>query len=406
MANVAQTLATAVGHLKISYQGPLVSGFNDEVPIYRGASNGSHKYQGQQVNRPLKVRRNPGTGATSDGGTLPAANKQTTQQAVINCKYNYLRFMITAQTIAASRSDAGAFVRGTEFELKEGYNDLKSTVNRQMSWDGTGDLARVNTAPAASTTLVIKGREDTEAALKFLDVGSVFDIYTSAGVLVQSGITINSITSGDATSATATVVCNVAVTASANDVLVPAGSFGNEVQGLLTQLDGGTTTVYGIDRSLYPILQGNSISLSNAALSIDALQRLQDLAERRGGAGVNAIFSDYESRRMYQKILVADKRFANTMKGDGGFANKSETYLTFNGLPWVVDKDCPTRIFMLPKEHIEKYVLQEMEFADETGSMMIAQPEADVFEVRVRLWFNMFNAKPSASGVLTSYVSP
>lgn len=406
MANVPQTLATAVGHLKISYQGPLVSGFNDEVAIYRGAAKGQHPYQGQQVNRPLKVRRNPGIGATADGGNLPAANKQTTKQAIIACKYNYLRFMITAQTIAASRNDAGAFVRGTEFELKEGYNDLKSSVNRQMSWDGTGDLARVNTAVAASTTLVVKGREDTEDALKFLDVGSQFDVYTSGGTLVQAGLTINSISSGGPGDATATVVLDQALTASANDVLIPAGSNGNEVQGLLTQLDGGTTTIYGIDRSLYPILQGNSISLSNAALSVDALQRVQDQAERRGGAGVNAIFSDYASRRMYQKILTADKRFTNTMKGDGGFASKDETYLTFNGIPWVADKDCPTRIFMLPKEHIEKYVMQEMEFADETGSMMIAQPEADVFEVRVRLWFNMFNAKPSASGVLTSYTAP
>lgn len=405
MANVPQSISTAVGHLKIAYQGPLVSGFNDDVAIYRGAAAGIHKYQGQQVNRPLKVRRNPGVGATSDGGTLPAANKQTTKQAVIECKYNYLRFMITAPMIAASRTDAGAFVRGTEFELKEGYNDLKSSVNRQMSWDGTGDMARVNTALVASTSMVIKGREDTEAALKFLDVGSVIDIYNGS-TQVASNVAITAITSGDPASATATVTLDQAVTASANDVIVQAGSFGQEIQGLLTQLDGATTSVYGIDRSLYPILQGNVVDLASASLTLDALQRAQDQAEQRGGAGVNCLYSDYASRRMYNKILAADKRYVNSMKGDGGFASKDKSYLEFNGIPWVCDKDAPTRIFMLPKEHIEKYVLQEMEFADETGSMLITQPEADVFEVRIRFWANLFNAKPSAAAVITDYVAP
>ena len=94
------------------------------------------------------------------------------------------------------------------------------------------------------------------------------------------------------------------------------------------------------------------------------------------------------------------------MKGDGGFASPSEFYLEFNGLPVVPDKDCPRRMFFLPAEGIEKYVLCEMEFADETGSMMIAQTGVDAFEVRVRHFFNLFNSHAAGSAVLTGYVSP
>jgi len=136
------------------------------------------------------------------------------------------------------------------------------------------------------------------------------------------------------------------------------------------------------------------------------MQQAWNLALRRGGGELSALYSDFDSQRMYQKLLTADKRYSNTIKGDGGFADKDKSYLEFNGLPLVADKDCPPRIFFLLKKHIKKYVLCEMDFADETGSMMIAQSGADAFEVRVRHFFNMFNEKPAASAVLMDYISP
>lgn len=405
MANQFQSISSGMGELKNFYQGPIVDQFNNEVNIWRGAEKGKHPYTGLQVNRPLRVRRNQGVGATTDGGNLPSIGRQVPLQAVITAKFNYLRFGITGPMISASKSSAGAFVRAAAYELEEGYNDLKSECNRQLSWDGTGDLALMSANAVGTTSLTIKGRESTEPALKFLDVGASFDIYNGS-TLVQAGITINSITTGTASSATAVIVVDQNVTASADNVLVRAGSGVNtEIQGLLTQLDGGTSTVFSIDRSLYVSTQGNVVDLDGAAMSLNVLQQLEDEAERRGGK-VNAIYSDFASRRMYQKLLTADKRYVNSIKGDGGFSDKEKNYLEFNGKPWVADKDCPTRVFMLPEKHIEKYVLEEMAFADETGSMYIAQTEADQLEVRIRFFANLFNAKASASGVLVDYVAP
>jgi hypothetical protein len=146
--------------------------------------------------------------------------------------------------------------------------------------------------------------------------------------------------------------------------------------------------------------------LNGGQLTLDKLQQVEDEAERRGGRSLSAIYSDHASRRMYIKLLTADKRYVNTIKGDGGFADKTKYYLDFNGKPWIADKDCPTRVFFLPEKHIEKYVLKEMEFADETGTMYIAQPENDQLEVRLRLFANLFNSKPAGSGALVDYVSP
>lgn len=413
MANNFQGVTSGLAELKNFYQGPIVDQFNEDVAIWRGTEKGKYPWSGQQVIRPLKVRRNPGVGAIADGGTLPQVGRQTTVQAIIPPAYNYLRFGITGPMIEASKSDVGSFVRGASFELEEGYNDLKSDCNRQMSWSGSGTLATANAANVATSTVVLAGRESSEPALKFIDVGAYLDI-VSGGAVTQSGITVNSISSGSASSATATVVFDQAITCNSGDAFIRSGSLNNEISGLLTQLDGGTTTVFSIVRASYVQTQGNVINATSDGtstgtqlpLSINYLQQTEDECERRGGRGVNALYSDYGSRRMYQKLLTADKRYVNTVKGDGGFSDENKTYLEFNGKPWVADKDCPQRIFFLPDKFIERYVLTEMQFADETGSMYIAAAENDQLEVRIRFFANLFNSKAAGAGVVQKYVSP
>jgi hypothetical protein len=399
-------LQSAAGQLKIIFEGPVVDLLNNDLPVHRGAEKVKKGWSGQQVNRPLRIRRNQGVGATSDGGSLPQIGRQSTVQAVIQAKYNYLRFGLTGPLIKSSQSDAGSFVRAAAFELEQGYLDLKSDINRQLSWNGGGTLATVSANVVASTSLVLAGRESVEQALKFIDIGTQFDIYTTAGVLVQAGITVVSITSGNPESLTATVVCDVPVTASATNILVRAGSFGQEIQGLLTPLDGGTSTIFGINRAQVLSYQGNVLDAGGAVLSLDQIQNITNRMRRRGGGVPSAYYHDFDSERMYQKLLTADKRYVNTMQGDGGFAAKDKTYLQFNGIPLVSDKDCPRRFFVLDQSSWKNYVLCDLSFSDETGSMMVAQIGVDAFEVRLRYFANLFCEAPAANGVLTNYVSP
>lgn len=405
MSNQFQSISSGVAELKNYYEGPIKDQFNEDLPILRGAEKVTKGWNGQQVIRPLRVRRNNGIGAVSDGGPLPAIGVQTSVQAQISSKYNYLRFGVTGPMIKASQNDKGSFVRAASYELEMGYKDLKNDVSRQLSWDGTGDLARANANTAASLSLVIKGRENAEPALKFVDVGLVFDIYTSAGAVVQTGITVNAV-SGTPTGSTATLTLNSPVTCSTGDILVRSGSFGNEIQGLLVSLDGATSTIYNVDRSLYPIVQGNAFDLSAAQLTLDAIQQAYNAPLNRGGAKLSAHYMDYNTLRMYQKLLTPDKRYSNTIKGDGGFASKDEFYLEMNGIPCVPDKDCPPRWFMLDQTAWKNYVLCEMEFSDETGSMYIAQTSADSFEVRIRYFSNLFPEQWNANAVISNYVSP
>ncbi len=402
MSNSFQTISSGLAELKNYYQGPLRDQFSEEIPIYRGAEKLKQGWSGYQVVRPLRVRRNQGIGAVADNGVLPAIGRQTTQQALISSKFNYLRFGVSGPMIKASQSDIGSFVRSAAYELEMGYKDLSSDVNRQCGWNGDGSLATVSATVVSSTVITCTGRESSEDGNKFLDVGMVVDIVTTAGVIQASAVTITALSG----TSTATVTFDQPVSVSSASILIRSGSLNNEIQGLLYALDGLTTSIYGIDRSTYPSYQGNVVNAGGGQLTLDSMQQAFNEGLRRGGAKYSAIYTDFSSLRFYQKLLTADKRYVNSVEGDGSFGAKGKFYLDFNGIAIVPDKDCPTRIFFLSEDALKFYVLSDMDFADETGSMYIPQTSTDSLEVRVRFFANLFNEQPSACAVIRNYISP
>lgn len=404
MANSIATVTSALAILKNYYEGPIVSQFNDGIPIWRELEKGKEKWNGQQVVRPVKVRRNPGIGATSDGGTLPAIGNQTTVQALIAAKYNYLRFGLTGPLIKSSQGDKGSFISAMSFEMSEGLNDIKTDVNRQISWNGNGTLATVSANAVASTVITVTGRESTDASGKFLDIGMVVDI-VSSGSVVASGVQITAI-SGGLTTAAATLTLSSAVTTSTNDVLVRNNALNNEIQGLFYSLDGGTGTIYNVNRSTYPAFQGNSVAAASASLNFDFMQQALNLARRLGGAKIDLVLCDFDSERYYNDLLVKDKRYVGKVAGDGTFTDVKESYLEFAGVKVMPDKDSPLRFWFLDSSHIKKYILCEMEWADESGSYLVPQVSADAYEARLRFFANLFMDKPRANAVLSGYVSP
>lgn len=410
MANQFQSISSGFAELKNFYQGPMIDDLNETLIMHKFCESKKDGWSGYQVVRPLRVQRNQGIGATSDGGNLPKIGRQGTVQATFQSAFNYLRFGVTGPMIKASVSDVGSFVRSAAYELDMGYKDLKNDVNRQLGWDGTGTLASANAAVAGSNVMVIAGRESTAPALQFVDVNLTFDI-VSGGVVIVQNVTVNSISSGNANSATATLVLDQNITCSAGDTLVRAGSYGYEISGLLYSVNSGTSTIYGVDRSTYIAYQSNATSLSSGQLTLNAMQGAWNQGLRRGNVSkYGAIITDYTTQQYYQKLLTPDKRYVNVIEADGGFGPKGgvkeTSFLEFNGVPLMIDKDFPTRLAFLPGEVLKNYILAELEFADETGSMMIAQTGSDQFEVRIRYFTQLFNEQPAACSILTTYISP
>lgn len=406
MANeFSSTISNVLGKLKIYYEDGVRSQFNDEVPFYNAAEKGKSKWNGKQVNVALGLRRNPGIATIADGAPLPSISYQGTDEAQIFAKFAYLRFGITGPMIKASKGAKGAFVDQVSFNMERGMIDLKNDLGRQAFWNGRGDLCSLQSAALATNVITVTGRTPGEPGAKYLDVGTIVDIVSIAGVVKAASVTITAVSS--TTTDTASITLNAVVNADAGDILTRPGSFNNETQGIRTLLDNATTTVYGIDRSQYPIFNGYAPD-ALGTLSLDLMEQYFLTPEQRSGKTPNALFADYLGYRAYNKLLVADKRYINVdVKGDGTFTKADKTYLSYAGVPVVRDKDCTGRTFIFAQnDGWMKYVLCEMEWADETGSYMIAQTGADAFEVRLRQFFNYFHKQPNSLARLSGWTQP
>ena len=290
MANQVSSIASQLPLLK-NYYGPgVISQFSDAIPAYANMEKGAEKYVGSKVVRALKVRRNQGIGATAERGTLPALGKQTVINAEIQAKFHYLRVGITAQMIAASKTDRGAFASDFSFEMQEGLNDFKNDFNRCMFWDGSGTLATVAANAVSSNVITATGRTSSEAGNKYIDVGMVIDI-VSSGVVVASSVGVTAVSG----TTTATITLATPVTVSATDIIVRAGSYNLEMQGFLTSQDGATSTIYNVDRSTYSLYQGNSINALGAQLNLALMQQAFNEARRRGDSKVDLVLCDFDT---------------------------------------------------------------------------------------------------------------
>jgi len=408
MANTYAGVVNETGGLiKRFYAEGIVDQLSELMVIYKMAEKVKDQGGGDAVYVNTRQKRNQGIGASDDGGALPAIGKPGFLQAKVDHKYNFMRCGITSGLIAASKTNKGAFAKGLDATIKYSTKDFMNDFNRQLSSDGVGVLATLAANAVASTTITLIGREGTnEPGNKFVDVDMNIDIFTAAGDLRASGLSIISVVGTNV----ATVVLDGPVTASATDIVVRSGSYNKEVQGLLYALDGTTSTIYStINRALFPAFQGNVLNLNGAQLNLDQMQQAYNEGLRRGGTGngiYQAALMDFDSSRFYQRLLTADKRYVNTMKLDGGAWQKERNTMEYNGVPVMVDKDFPVRIMFAPTEALRFYILNEMELANETGSNMIPSAENDVFELRFRMFGNLFNAAPAAFGVLRNYISP
>ncbi len=407
MANLIQTLSSGQGFLKQFFSGPIQDTFNENCTIYRAVEKQKEGWTGSSFQSPVRVRRNQGVGATSDGGLLPSSGRQTVVQASLTAAYNYMSFSLTGPAIKASQNDAGAFAKIFSYEMEKGAADLYNSLNRQYGWSSAvGTLALVNTAAVASTSLVIKGRTTGEDPTQFLDVGAVLDIVnTSTGAYAAQGVTVSAVSYTQGAT-TATLTLDTPVTAAANLGLITQGSYNQEITGVLAPLDGGTGTLYGVNRATYPQFQGNVGDLSGAQLSLDAMQQWYNAGLKRGGSQYNAVWTDFASLRYYQKLLVSGKRYSNTTQGDGTFGKKDKFYMDFMGIPVVPDKDLPITMLFLQAETFKNAVLCDFEFMDESGSSMVKITGQDAFQVTARYFANLLCTAPASNARLTNYISP
>ncbi len=402
------TLFDAV--LKEDYGPAIIEALPKKVELWDEFSKENDSYDGRRVVIDWNVARNTGVGARRDGGNMPIAGYQTHVDQYVSAKYNYARIQATGPTIAASMTNKGAFAKAIASEIKGATRDLYNQIDRQMSGDGTGEIARIETS-ATSATMELKyagassGAISGEPGTRWLKAGDLVLIGTAASHSAASAdpFTVSSITDRDTvvmtTSASAISAADIVTFGSAS--ALASSSYNAEIEGLLGVVTNRAGTYQNIALSTYTdaaiqyldaAAAGGTAGV-NRKLTWELLQ--QGIDEANDYGDVNLLVAHTSMRREILDLAKNDVRYVGGKNLDAGYTGD----LTFNGIRIKFCRNFKYNAIMgLDKETWTIYTQGGgINWMDDDGSILSRVSGGDAQEALLRSYMNASCSLPAAN---------
>ena len=385
---MAFDLSAASNVLKVRYLGPIREQLNGATILMSRImrEDGATNVSGKTFTIPLHTSRNVAAGiGRADGGTLPTAGQQGYDVAVVPNAYLYSRIKVTGPTIRAARDNAGAFVTAIESEIKGVTKDMKRVMNRQLHSDGTDALAYWTSADDTSGTVV--DDKQGNAFVHLPSAGTITcDLIDASDNATKVGDSIV-VTLGAKGTADYAITYTGTVSGSADtDYLVLEDTLGYQMMGIRGIIDDGNPPL--LSGGLHGLAvaskgfwkaqmfgnSGTKRDLTRARLQepLSAIATNSDFDEK----DVKFLLCNYNIRDKYVDLLVAEKRFVNTMKLDGGF-----TGVEFNGIPLVPDPQCDrSKVWYVVPESMRVFRTADFDWMDKDGATLARVAGEDAYE--------------------------
>lgn len=397
---MAQNLTNFDQALKIDYLPVIREQLNNATVLLNKVKRNERDVVGKQWQAVAHYQRNSGVGSGTETG-LPTAGQQQYKNPYGTVKYTRGRIQVSGPVMEASKNDTGAIVRALDSEIKGVTRDMEREVNYQFFNDGTAVRALINGDPGTEVTLTL----DTPGTNYMYD-GMLIDILNPSGGGLRTssgGLTVSSVDTS--TKATLSAATNAAV--ADNDYVTRAGATDQagtsyEMMGLKGIIDDATyvTTLHNLSRATYAWWKSSTYSTDDNSgtlrdLTLDLIQDGVSAVEKNGGK-VNMIISDHDLRDSYAALVVADKRFVNTLNLDGGFKA-----LDYSGIPWVADRDCPPNtIFFVDTDHLEIMQMSDWSWMDKDGAVLSRVSGSDAYEAVLYWYADLTTDRPKAHAFL------
>jgi hypothetical protein len=385
----ATILSDLDGLLKRHYSGDFIATQQQTDPdVLSLFSTAAEKPGGEDgaVRFGVRMQRRQNGGAQNQNEQFRANETGVRKQSTIAAKINIWAIELTGFAISLSKSQVDAFVAGLEDEFEDALAMMKKDENRQVFGSGTGVIATVNGAVAASTTVVVSN-------VQYFFPGERVDFWAGA-VKEAANVQITSINES-----TLTLTLSLAITVANGDNIYrsnvndSAPADGKEMMGLEGLADDGTlfTTFQGLSRATYGIWQGSITNAASSQITNDLLQRFVDKGERRSGRVVDTIISHRNQRRQYLNVVTPLKRFQDDDL-DSGFKA-----LEWNGMRWLVSHDCQrSRVYGFPRKEIQKYEAFGVKLDDTGGTTVYHIPRTDTYESYYKHYANIGTKYPAS----------
>lgn len=403
------TLTTYNPIFKEDYLGPLRDALNSKTVLLKRIKKKQDTF-GVTAVIPIRYTRNSGVGARGEDGVLPDPGAQGYVRTLPPLRRLYGRIKITGPLVAAARSDKGSFARAVDAEVKGLEQDLARDMNRQLFRSSTGLLAICGTTAASATITLATGTD-----MRWFEVGQHIDVLTiTTGAVV---IADAEITSFDKTSTPPTVTIGTAITTASTHGIYRHGSRNLEMMGLdgiintvdpddVDATNAGPGSLQSLAVATYDFWKATVVSNSgtagtNAPIQLHKVQQVVDDVDIVSGHIPSVGLCYHRVRAELYKLLIADRRFVETMELDGGFSGIKYT-ATEKTIPIVVDRDCypKTTLYFPDEEELAFYQQSDFDWMDKDGAVLSRVPDEDAYEATLFIYRELGTGARNAHGRL------
>lgn len=361
---MSATLTTIDAILKEKYLPTVREAMTQGRVLMEKVQRNSEEYDGKKVVIAINKARNAGLGAAAEDGTLPTAGKQGYEDATYTLKYVYGRGQITGQAMELSRTNAGAFAKALEREMKGLTRDFKNDINRIFNGAGDEVLTRINGAATSAT--------QTVDSTRFLNEGDTVQIATD-------DVTIQSVDSETQITLTGSI------TTADNDTIKRriGSTLVDEPDGIALAID-DAGTVGGLARSTRFWWQSKELGNSgtNRPLSLALMDQLNREVEKRKNDLPDAFYSKPELRDVYGALLQADARYVNTTSADG-----QKKSLSHKDVPFLTDFHAADNTIFAPSWETQTvFESGPVSWMDDDGAILNRVPNKDAYEFTLKYY--------------------
>ena len=277
-----------------------------------------------KIVRAALVGANGGAGAGSETGALPLSGENQYVNLESDTKNLYGTLEISDKIVkSATGENTGAFVNILQQEMDTLTRTLKWNLARQMYGDGSGKLV---TLAAASNSASLTATSSTQYLLPGLRV----DLFAANGNAIAQGLRVL-----DVNHLNKTIKLSGAVTCSAGAYLTIQGSAGYELTGLGKLFDGGSGTLYGLNRADYSWMKPYTAA-AFGPISESGLQKVIDHLEDSYNVTIDHINCGGDAYGHYLDLMNQRRTICDATVLEGG-----HRALTFNGIPLTRSKFMP-----------------------------------------------------------------
>lgn len=382
------TIQTADNALKSFYLDAVTDALDMKVnPFLARVAHTASGVTGKDIRKAVKVGFNGGIGAGSEEGDLPKASASDYVQFTAALKNLYGTIEISDKAIRAAANDEGAFVNLLDDEMQSMIKSASFNFGRMLFGDGTGKITEV-TAVKSNNRIVV---QDVNGIVE----GMLLDFYSPLGTADDMclGRVVSAV---DRDSNTITVSGG-----EVNDVVLPIGS-GAYIHNSKDQEITGIAALFSSEKTLYGVDKTKSVMKPHEQTKVgeiteEIIQKAIDQIEARSGSKVNYILCSWGVRRALVKYCRANDIPLPAIETDG------VTALSFNGIPVVTDRFCPSgTMYLLNTDDFKLYQLCDWQWLEgEDGKILKQVPGKPVYTATLVKYAELLCERPCGQGRLT-----